>query len=113
MDEKGRKYITPQIEKRRHRRAKLVTQVRCEALGRKEILLTDAVSVGGLFISTKNPYPPESEVALSLHLKPTAPAISCRGKVLYAIKGLGMGVQFLDLSEESRQAVQKFVDEAN
>ena len=113
MDEEGREYITPGIDKRLHRRAKLITEVRCETLGREEILVTRDVSVGGLFISSKNPFPADSEVTLSLRLGPKDPTISYRGKVAYAVQGVGIGVQFVDLSEESLQALQKFVDESN
>ncbi len=113
MEEEQPKYITPEIEKRRHRRAKLVAQVRCESIGREEVLVTRDVSVGGLFITTKKPFPRESEVAVSFQLKSTGPAISCRGKVVYSILAMGMGVEFFDLGEETRQALEKFVDESD
>lgn len=102
----------PGIDKREHRRARLVAQVRCEAMGREEILLTRDVSVGGLFISSKEPFPMGSEIALALQLAAGGKALSTRGKVVYSLRGLGMGIQFTDLTEESRAALQKFVDEA-
>jgi c-di-GMP-binding flagellar brake protein YcgR len=112
VDEEGREYITPEIERRQHRRAKLVTQIRCEALDREDLMLTRDVSIGGLFITAKNPLPLDSEVTLSFHLAPATPAITCRGKVVYSVRGLGMGIQFFDVSEETRQTLQKFVDES-
>lgn len=113
MEDKGREYITPEIERRQHRRAKLVTQVRCETLSREDLLVTRDVSSGGAFITTKNPYPPDSEVAVSFHLGPNQPQISCRGKVVNQLKGRGMGIQFFDLSDEARQALLKFIDETH
>jgi hypothetical protein len=113
MQEEGREYITPEIEKRQHRRARLVTQVICETLGRESIMVTRDVSVGGMFVSTKNPFPQDCEVALSFRLRAADAPLSCRGKIVYAIAGMGMGIEFAGLSEQGRQALQKFVDEAD
>lgn len=113
MDEETQKYITPEIDKRKYRRAKLVTQIRCEALGREDLLLTRDVSLGGLFVHAKNPFPLQAEVSLSFRLEPTDPPISCRGTVVHSIRGMGMGIQFLELSEEALQFLQKFVDEVS
>lgn len=112
MEPEGREYITPEIDKRQHRRAQLVTQVRCDALGREDLMLTRDVSIGGMFVRAKNPYPADSEVAVSFLLRAGDPPISCRGKVVYSIQGMGMGIMFVDLSQDVREALQKFVDEA-
>lgn len=104
--------VRPEIEKRQHRRARLVTRVRCEALGREELLLTRDVSVGGLFITAKDPFPSGSEVAVSLALGSGQAVIETRGTVVYSLKGMGMGVQFSELGEDGRAALQKFVDES-
>lgn len=113
MQEEGREHLTPEIEKRQHRRARLVTQVQCEALGRESIMVTRNVSVGGMFVSTKNPFPQDCDVALSFRLRAADSPLSCRGKIVYAIPGMGMGIEFAGLSEEARQVLQKFVDEAD
>lgn len=112
MAEEGREYLRPEIERRQYRRVKLVTQVKCEPLSRDDLLLTRDVSAGGLFIRTKSPLPVNSEVTLSFRLGPQAPAINCQGKVVNSLPNLGMGIQFLDLNEESRLALQNFVDES-
>ncbi len=113
MQDAGREHITPDIPKRQYRRAKLVAQVNCEALGKEDLMVTRDVSAGGLALSAKKAYPLGSEVAVSFQLHPSGQPISCRGKVVYSAEGMGMGIQFIDLSEESRQALQKFIDEAN
>ncbi len=113
MEEENRHFITPEIDKRQHRRAKLITQVRCEALGREEVLVTRDISAGGIFISSSKPLPANSKLSLTFRLSPTAPAISCEGAVSYAVPGLGMGVHFSKLSKEARQALEKFVDESS
>ncbi|MBZ5516471.1 MAG: PilZ domain-containing protein [Acidobacteriia bacterium] len=113
MEQETREYVTPEIEKRQHRRVKLLTGVRCEALGREGVMVTRDISVGGMFVTEKDPFPADSLVSLSFRIAPTSPLFTCQGKVAYAIKGLGMGVMFSELSEEVRQAVQKFVDESD
>ena len=112
MEPQGREYVTPEIDKRQHRRAQLVTQVRCDALGRDEFMLTRDVSVGGMFVTAKDPFPSDSEVALAFSLRAGEPLIASRGKVVYSLRNMGMGIAFVDLGEEVRQALQKFVDEA-
>ena len=112
-DTKQPQFITPEIEKRRHRRAKLVTEVKCDALGRDEILLTRDVSVGGTFVTTNTPLPLNSIVGLSFSVGTGAPAICCTGKVVYSKQGMGMGIEFAELKEEDLAALQKFVDESN
>jgi hypothetical protein len=113
VEEDTREFAKPDIDKRQHRRAKLITQVRCEALGREAVLLTRDVSAGGMFVNAHDPFPTEAIVSLAFRLDPLAPLFTCHGTVAYAVKGLGMGVMFTDLSEEVRQALQKFVDESN
>ena len=60
----------------------------------------------------KKPLPTGSEVSLSLRLGSSNSPVSCRAKVIYVVANLGMGVQFVDLSEEARRAIEKFVDDS-
>ncbi len=108
----GREYITPEIERRRYRRAKLVTQLKCVPMQREEILLSRDISVGGMFLKTPRPLPKDSEVQVTFRLNADLPAIECAGKVIYSGPGMGMGIEFQQLSEEARKAIQAFVDES-
>lgn len=101
-----------ETNKRNYRRIKLVTQLLCEALGREEIQLTRDISLGGVFVTCQNPMPKDAEVVVAFRLKPTEPLISCRALVAHAQQGMGMGLKFIDLTEECRQALVKFLDEA-
>jgi hypothetical protein len=111
MEEQGREFVTPEIDKRQQRRAKLITQVTCDALSRDEVLVTRDISAGGLFITTKNPLPLDSVVRLTFSLGAGHPNTLCAGRVVYSQKGMGMGIQFADLSETDRESLEKFVDE--
>ncbi len=112
MDWEDTQAVKAEVERREHRRVKLVTQVRCEALGCSEVRLTQDVSVGGMFFCLRFPLPVGSEMSVSFRLHATEPPITCRAKVTFSRVGLGMGIRFLDLSKEARQMLQKFVDEA-
>ena len=101
------------LERREYRRVRLITQVQCAAQGRKDVLVTREVSLGGLLIVTKKPYPTNSEIDVSFSLPFADLPIFCRGQVSYTVKGCGMGVRFLEMSEESRLALKKFLAEAN
>jgi c-di-GMP-binding flagellar brake protein YcgR len=103
--------IKTDVERRQYRRIKLVIQVHCEALGCNEIRVTRDVSVGGMFFNMQFPLPLGSELSLTFRIHPREPAVTCRAKVMFSRVGLGMGIQFLDLSEDARQTLQKFVEE--
>jgi len=103
----------PGAERRRYRRVKLITQVRAAALGREESLVTRDISLGGLLIATKKPYPANSEIDVAFSLPFVGPPIFCRGEVSYTIKGRCMGIRFLEMSEESHLALRQFVARAN
>jgi c-di-GMP-binding flagellar brake protein YcgR len=103
--------IKVEVERRQYRRVKLVTQVHCEAPECNEVRVTRDVSVGGMFFNVRFPLPIGSEMSITFRLYPTEPAITCRAKVTFSRVGLGMGIQFQDLSTEARQTIQKFLDE--
>ena len=113
MELENSELIKPEIDKRKYRRAKLITQVKCEAVGRENVMVTRDISVGGMFVNDRDPFPTHSAVTLQFRLSPTAPLLSCGGTVVYSIRGVGMGIKFAELAEEVRQALQKFIDEAN
>ena len=111
MDREEPRLGKVKAERRRFRRVKIVVEVQCAALDRREIMMTRDIGVGGLFIKAKFPIPLESELSLIFLLSPLEPAITCRGRVMYSRMGQGMGIQFLDLSEKALQSINKFVNE--
>ena len=103
--------IRPEVERRRYRRVKLVTQVHCDAMGRNDVMVTRDISQGGMFINVKSPLPLASELSLTFRTSPTEPPITCRARVKFSQVNLGMGIEFIDLDSEAQQTLQKFVDE--
>jgi hypothetical protein len=63
-----------------------------------------------MFFDVQFPLPIGSELTISFRLNPAVAPINCRAKVTFSRVGLGMGIQFLDLSREARQMLQKFLD---
>jgi c-di-GMP-binding flagellar brake protein YcgR len=106
-----RAFTKPEVERRRYRRVKLVTQVHSEAMDRSEIMVSSVVSAGGMFINVGKPLAVGSELALTFRISPTAPAIVCRGGVTFSRVGFGMGIKFLDLDPEIKQTLERFVDQ--
>jgi c-di-GMP-binding flagellar brake protein YcgR len=103
--------VKVEVDRRQCRRVKLVTQVQCKALECTEIRVCRDVSVGGMFLNVQFPLPIDSELSLAFRLYPTEPSIICRARVIFSRVGVGMGIEFLSLSDEARQMLQKFVDE--
>ena len=105
--------IAAEVEKRQYRCAKLIVQVQCVALNREILAATRDVSVGGMFLNERDPFPAHSIVKLSFRLSPGGAQMTCTGEVAYAMKGVGMGVMFKGLPEDVRAAIEQFVAEAS
>lgn len=112
MDFEDPQVVKTEIERRRYRRVKLAAQVHCEALERREVMVTRDITVEGMFLNAKFPLPTDSELSLTFQLDPAAPPITCTAKVVFSRVGLGMGIKFLDLKPEAFETLQRFVVEA-
>jgi hypothetical protein len=102
-----------EFDKRKYRRAKLITQVKCEASGREGIAVTRDISAGGMFLNDPNPFPKGSTLVLAFRLSPTGELLTCRGDVVYSLKGVGMGIMFTQISDATRQTLDAFVAGSN
>src|ERR1700690_250813 len=59
------------------------------------------LSPTGMFINTHNELPEGAILKLKFRLTRTGLQIQVRGEVRYCLKGVGVGVQFLDLTPEA------------
>ena len=112
MDPDDPQLTTTAVERRQYRRVRLATQVECKAPECSEVRVSRDVSVGGMFFDVRFPLPLGSELSIAFRLSPAGASITCRAKVTFSRVGSGMGIQFLDLSAEAQQMLQRFVDEA-
>jgi hypothetical protein len=66
-------------------------------------------SVGGCFIQTAEALSPAAIVYISFYLSPKGERI-IRGQVKYNLEQVGLGVEFLDLTEREREDFQSLVN---
>ena len=67
------------------------------------------LSVGGIFVDTKEPCSIGTRLDLRFHLTENDPVIIARGEVRYIVPKLGMGVQFSEVSSEDQKRIAAFV----
>ncbi len=83
-------------DKRLSPRTPLATQI--QSNDRMSLALSRDVSLGGMFIETKQPLPIGSRFQLRFNLEDRGPAIQADAEVVYQVAKLGMGVQFVQLT---------------
>ncbi len=80
------------------------------------------ISDGGLFVNTRSPLPVGSIVKLSVSLPDATFPCDLTGKVMRVHpfdpggprgQNPGMGIQFIDLDEEKRKRLERFVNKLN
>ncbi len=65
------------------------------------------LSPHGMFVNTKTEYPQGAVLKLRFRLSRTGIAIQTRGEVRYCLKGVGVGVEFLDISPGFVHAIEE------
>ncbi len=76
------------------------------------------ISLGGMFVKTDEPHPPETAFRFEIRLADDGPLVAGRAKVLWvreaqesANRPAGMGVRFLHLEAEGRGLIEQIVSE--
>jgi c-di-GMP-binding flagellar brake protein YcgR len=93
--------------RRRHARKKFVTQIGYEDgtfLGSSR-----DISVGGMFIETKQPFPEGAVFDFQFQLDDGGPLIQVEAVVRYAIRNLCMGIEFENLTPGDRARIEAYV----
>lgn len=98
-------------QKRLFARAPLPTQIQCEEC--MSIAFAREVSAGGMFIETKRPMPPGSKLTLRFNLDDAGSIVVVVAETTYEVEQLGMGVQFVEISEEDRKRIDAYVVRMN
>jgi Tfp pilus assembly protein PilZ len=65
------------------------------------------LSTSGMFINTPRSYPPGAQLQLRFDLLRTGINVEALGNVRYCLLGSGVGVQFVNLPEYARAAIEK------
>jgi PilZ domain len=69
------------------------------------------LSVDGMFINTPRFFPEGAVLKLHFYLSRTGWEIRARAEVRYCTPGVGVGVEFVEIDEESRQAIARELEQ--
>lgn len=100
-------------ERRAAPRAGLEDEAAFHCAGRDYILTTRNVSESGLGAESGAGVTAQTEGSIEFHMSPLELPIACRCRVVYATDGEGIGIEFLDLSDQARSALKFFVGKSN
>jgi len=67
------------------------------------------ISLKGMFINTPNHFPQGAVLKLSFVLTHTGVEVQTRCEVRYCLPGVGIGVEFVEISSEARTAIEQEV----
>ena len=68
------------------------------------------ISTRGMFINTTRNFPEGAVLNVQFRLGHSGFQISTRAEVRYCLPGVGVGVEFVDISQESVKAIEKEVE---
>jgi hypothetical protein len=101
------------MEKRKHPRAEFDSDVFLQCAGQEYVLMARDISAGGLGLHPDPALRQDAVGAISIPLIPGQAPVACRCRVIYSVEGRGIGVEFLELSDESRLVLNNFVHESS
>jgi hypothetical protein len=96
---------TPQDERRRYERSRLIIDVFFDGADLTGVASTQDISPGGLYMNTRAELP--EGALLTLRLPLGGRDIVCNGEVVYSNPGRGVGVNFQGLSDEDRAHLER------
>jgi PilZ domain len=95
---------TPQDERRRFERSRLIIDVFFDGADLTGVASTQDISPGGLYMNTQAEIP--EGALLTLRLPLAGRDVVCNAEVIYSNPGRGVGVNFQGLSEEDRALLE-------
>jgi hypothetical protein len=96
---------TPDDERRRYERSRLIVDVYFNGADLTGIAGTKDISPGGLYMNTQAQIP--EGAILTLRIPVAGRDIVCNGEVVYSNPGRGVGVNFQGMSEEDRAHLER------
>lgn len=101
-------------ERRRTRRLNCVVEVQLSGGGPIPLVRgrLEDISVTGIFIDTPTTFLPDLSSGSEIDIKftlPGLPEIAVKGMVAWIREGVGIGVEFQDLSEDRRKTIETFM----
>ena len=65
------------------------------------------ISIRGMFINTARHFPEGAIIRVHFRLTKSGYEIDVRSEVRYCLQGVGIGVEFLDISPEAQRAIEE------
>jgi hypothetical protein len=65
------------------------------------------LSVKGMFVQTAKTFPEGAVLKVRFRLARSLYEVTARGEVRYCLPGVGIGIEFVEISAESRRAIQE------
>ena len=96
---------TPQDERRRYERSRLIIDVFFNGEDVTGVAGTKDISPGGLYMNTKAEIPEGAPLTLRLPL--AGRDVVCNAEVIYSNPGRGVGVRFVGLAGGDREFLEK------
>lgn len=82
-------------------------QMKYEGRSEEVPLRVPDLSEHGMFINTPREFPEGSVLKLKFLLTRTGYLVTARGEVRYCLPGIGIGVEFFEITDEAREAIQE------
>jgi hypothetical protein len=101
--------MTTADDKRRQRRIPVELWIEAERAGELYFQRASNLSVGGAYFTQTIPLPVGTMVELKFELPGDPTEIRCKGEIVTA-KDLGMGVQFIAITESDRARIEALID---
>jgi len=106
-------------EKRKHRRVPFVSKVSYILADNVQYYYSQDLSVGGMFLETKKPFPVGAKLELDFPLPETDSRIRVRGQVVRVTKPNpahynlvpGMGIVFIEVNPDTYAMLEEFLKE--
>ena len=96
---------TPQDERRRYERSRLIIDVFFDGADLTGVASTKDISPGGLYMNTQAELP--EGAVLTLRIPFEGRDVVCNGEVVYSNPGRGVGVNFQGLTDEDRAHIER------
>ena len=100
MNDEPEDTINDLDERRVHDRSRLIVDVFFNGQDATGVASTKDISLGGLYMNTKADVPDGGQLMIRIPLGQQE--IVCSAEVVYRNPGLGLGVRFIDLSDDAR-----------
>jgi len=97
-----------QEERRAHDRTRLIVDVFFDGQDVTGVASTKDISPGGLYLNTQTVIPQGAILLVRIPFRPDAEVV-CRAEVIYSEPGRGVGLRFLDVTDEGRAVLEREV----